>query len=198
MSGFVQGFISAKANKKAANVQAKAYDAATAEQQREFDLQRADYKPYLDTGTAALGRLNALQGGDMSSFYTSPDYQFRKSQGMQGIENSFSAQGGAKSGNALKALNEYNSNLASGEFGNYFNREAALAGIGQSATNAVTQAGANTSNNIANLMVGSGDARASGILGADAAFWNRYDAQHSKGQNIFSIWAGMYGGGGRG
>lgn len=99
------------------------------------------------------------------AFFMSPDYQFRKQQGMQGIENSFSASGGAKSGNALRALADFNSNLAAGEFGNYFNRQAALAGIGQAATNTNANAAIATGNNISNALVGQANARASGIQG---------------------------------
>lgn len=99
------------------------------------------------------------------AFFQSPDYQFRKDQGMQGIENSFSASGGAKSGNALKALADFNSNLASGEFGNYFNRQLALAGQGQAATSTSTGAGVATGQIVGNALQNSSNARASGVAG---------------------------------
>lgn len=111
----------------------------------------------------------ALTAPDYSAFFKSPDYQFRKDQGMQGIERSAAARGGAYSGNALKALDEFNSNLAAGEFGNYFNRQATLAGIGQTATNTGVQAGQNTANNTASLLSQQGDARASGVMGTYGA-----------------------------
>lgn len=109
---------------------------------------------------------------DYSNFFASPDYQFRKDQGMQGIERSLAARGLATSGNALSALADYNSNLAAGEFGNYFNRQAALAGIGQSAVNTATQAGANSASNIGNYFQNSGAARASGIASSSNAWGN--------------------------
>lgn len=108
---------------------------------------------------------NPLSAPDYSAFFKSPDYQFRKDQGMQGIQNSFAASGGAKSGNALKALAEFNSNLAAGEFGNYFNRQAAIAGIGQAATNTSANAGINTGQIVGNALQNSADARASGVAG---------------------------------
>jgi hypothetical protein len=113
-----------------------------------------------------------LTAPDYSAFFKSPDYEFRRSEGTRGIENTFSAAGGAKSGNALRALADYNSNLAAGEFGNYFNRQAALAGIGQTATGQVTSAGAATSSNISNLLSSQGNARASGIAGQYDAWGN--------------------------
>ena len=131
---------------------------------------------------------------DRNAFTASPDYEFRRGEGTRNIEGTFAARGGAASGNALRALNEFNSNLASGEYGNWFqrqqseydrwfNRNAALAGIGQTATN---QAGAGaiqtgqgisgdamrTGANIGNAMIGQGDARASGIIGGANAYGN--------------------------
>lgn len=108
----------------------------------------------------------AITQANYENFFASPDYQFRKQQGMQGIENTFSATGGAKSGNALRALADYNSNLASGEFGNWWNKQAALAGIGQTAVNTSASAGSAASSNIGNALIAGGNARASGISDA--------------------------------
>jgi hypothetical protein len=108
------------------------------------------------------------QGGQQPigrGFSASPDYAFRKSEGMQGIGNSFAARGGAASGNALKALNEFNSNLASSEYGNWFNRRAQLAGFGQASTNNQGQAANNYAQGASQAAGNAGDARASGIMG---------------------------------
>lgn len=109
---------------------------------------------------------------DYSAFFESPDYNFRRTEGLRDINNSFAARGGALSGNALRALTEFNSNLAAGEFGNYFNRQAALAGVGQAATNTGAQVGANTASNIGNALIGAGNSRASGIVGGANAVNN--------------------------
>jgi hypothetical protein len=117
------------------------------------------------TGAPGAAGTNPLAASDYSAFFKSPDYQFRKDQGMQGIQNSFAASGGAKSGNALKALADFNSNLAAGEFGNYFNRQAAIAGIGQTATGQSGNAGIATGQIVGNALQNSADARASGVAG---------------------------------
>ncbi len=115
-------------------------------------------------------------GPSMAGFFASPDYNFRRQEGQRDIGNSFAARGGAFSGNALKALAEYNSNLASGEYGNYFNRLAGLMDAGQGGTAQTAHAGANMANNISSTlgntanMIGNnamaaGNARASGIQG---------------------------------
>jgi hypothetical protein len=128
-----------------------------------------------------MGPTPAGPPGDMSRFFTSPDYEFRRSEGQRDIGNSFAARGGAASGNALRALTGYNSNLAAGEYGNYMNRLFNLAGMGQTATTQAVQTGANTSNALAGLYQNQGDARASGVLsGYNAAAnsinqgWNNY------------------------
>ena len=113
---------------------------------------------------------------DMSPFFNSPDYGFRRSEGQRDIGNSFAARGGAFSGNALKALTEFNSNLAAGEFGNWWNRQAGLVDAGQGGTAQTANAGANMANsitntigntaaNVGNNLIGAGNARASGVQG---------------------------------
>lgn len=113
-----------------------------------------------------------MAGPDYSNFFASPDYTFRRDEGTRGIERSAAAAGLTGSGNALAALADYNSNLAAGEFGNYFNRQAALAGIGQSAVNTTTTAGMNSANNIGAALQNGANARASGIGDAADAWGN--------------------------
>ena len=85
------------------------------------------------------------------------------------------------SGNALRRLVEFNSGLAAGEFGNFFDRQLAVAGLGQNAINTGVNAGTQTAANISNLEVGKGNARASGVLGVNQAlqggFQNFFDAK---------------------
>lgn len=170
-----------KAIQKAGQAQQQAADTSVAESQRQYDTTRADFAPYLATGTGALNRLNSAASGDMSGFFTSPSYNFTRTEGQRDIGNSFAAKGGAASGNALKALTQFNQGLASNEYNNWFNQNLGLANLGASGTSGVAQAGANSSNQIvntlnnngtnqSNLLVAGGNARASGIAGiGDAA-----------------------------
>lgn len=102
----------------------------------------------------------------MRRFYESPDYQFRFREGQRAMDSSAAARGMLLSGAQLRALNEFGSGLASGEYGNYYNRLAGIAGMAQTPTNpyagtqaglynqmigAYGQAGANTAN-----MIGAG------------------------------------------
>ena len=107
-----------------------------------------------------------------SSFFSSPDYNFARTEGQRGLEQSAAARGGAFSGNALRALADYNQGLASQQYGNYYNRLAGLAGIGQNATNSTAQFGANAANQISANSIAAGDARASGIMGSANSWSN--------------------------
>lgn len=109
-------------------------------------------------GGAPIGASAAPSSGQMSApnyeaFVASPDYQFRQQQGMKNIGNYFGARGGAFSGNALKALTEYNSNLAAGEFGNWFNRQFNMMGAGQNANAQNANAGTNNASLAGNAMM---------------------------------------------
>lgn len=149
---------------RAAGMQQDAADAAMAEMRRQYDQSRQDQMPWLEAGRAALGRLQ-----DPNGFEASPDYAFRRNEGLRDIGNYFGARGGAFSGNALKALTEFNSGLASGEYGNWFNRQSNLAGLGQVTGQNLGQQGANAAANIGNAGMAGANARASGLAGANNA-----------------------------
>lgn len=113
----------------------------------------------------AIPATPAGQPGNMSRFFTAPDYQFRLSEGQKGIDNIAAARGGALSGNAIRAQTQYASNLASGEYANYVNRLLAMMGMGQTATQGAVQAAQNYGNQSAQNSLYQGDARASGVVG---------------------------------
>lgn len=157
---------------KAADKSKAGYDAASLEQSRQYDQTREDFAPWREAGQNALGRLTNASTGDLSEFQASPGYEFVRSEGQRDIGNSFAARGGAASGNALRALAQYNQGLASNEFGNWWNRQAGLAGVGQAATQSTANAGANAAANIGNNLIGAGNARASGVMGVNNAIQN--------------------------
>lgn len=129
------------------------------------------YKPPEPTATAMPGTAN------YESFFASPDYQFRQQQGTKNINNWLGARGGAFSGNALKALTEFNSGLASGEFGNWFNRQMGLTGVGQTASSQNSAAGTNNAALSGAAAMAAGDARASGVMNTTNSLQNAlYDS----------------------
>lgn len=64
-------------------------------------------------------------GLSLDDFEVDPSYQFRKAEGAAGLEGSAAAGGSLLSGAALKSLNRYNSDLASQEYGNAWQRDQA-------------------------------------------------------------------------
>lgn len=146
----ITGKTGAKAAEKAGQLQADSSKYAADLAQKQYEQTRQDQMPWLEAGRDALGDLSdrigqnaqfddrwggrieeAYQGGqltgglDPNNFQTDPSYQFRKQEGMDGIQSSAAASGGLLSGAALKSLNSYNSNLASQEYGNAWQRDQA-------------------------------------------------------------------------
>ncbi len=144
----------------------------------------ATASPTANTG----GELVTPTGPDMSAFTESPDYQFRKDEGLAAVDRTAAARSGALSGNAVRGAEEFASNLASTEYGNFFNRLAAVAGIGQSATNTASQAASSTGSNISSLLTQRGDARASGIMGVGNSITNAVNS----GLNSYMLYRGGY------
>lgn len=103
-------------------------------------------------GTGQYGQATGVgAGGSLSPFFASPDYQFRQNEQARALTARNASLGIQDSGAAQKAALQYSGNLASGEFNNYANRLASLAGVGQTAANTSAQLGQNFANNFGNL-----------------------------------------------
>lgn len=194
------GAMSANASKKAAKTQAQSTDRASQIQWDMYDQTRKDLDPYNQAGQKVLGELTsaATNGNSYSGtpfkFEESPSYQFRKQQGMDGIQSQAAAGGGLLSGATLKALNNYNSDLASQEYqqafnnwqsldnnaysrytndqNNRFNRLYTLAGMGQNAAAQTGNAGMQTGQAVANNTMAGANASAAGQIGQANAWGN--------------------------
>lgn len=120
------------------------------------------------------GGVAAVPGGapNANVFFESPDYQFNLAEGQKAIDRSLAARGRSLSGAGVKEGIRYASGMASGEFGNFYNRLANLAGIGQAATGSTAAAGANAANNISQNHLFAGQARANGYMQTGAAVNN--------------------------
>lgn len=181
--------------RNAAGAQGRAAAEAQAQQAAQYEQSRRDLQPWREVGTAALNQLAALYGlpqsggvmnpdgtqqqqaaPDFSSFINSPDYQFAREEGLRGIQRSAAARGGLASGNTLARLNQFNSGLASQQFGNYTNRLASIAGAGQQASQGQAQLSENFGANSAQNSLYAGNARASGITNS-ANQWMNFGQQ---------------------
>lgn len=142
-------------------------------------------------GAAGFGDLVRSFGAQ--DFQQEPGYQFRLNQGEEALNRNALARGRYNSGSTLKALQGFNSDLASQEYGNAFNRFrsqqgdkynrlAALSGVGQATTQQVNADRSASGNAMAGNVIGAGNAAAAGRVGVGNAvgqgisqgvnFWN--------------------------
>jgi hypothetical protein len=155
----------AGAAKDAANISAAAAREQTQLQRDIFNQQQANQAPYLAAGTNALAQLRegTAPGGQftrnfgMQDYQADPGYAFRLSEGLKQLGSQARAQGGAGGGRTMMGIQNYAQGLASQEYGNAFNRYQtnranqlqplqSLAGIGQTANNALAQGGQSYAN----------------------------------------------------
>jgi hypothetical protein len=187
----VGSVISSNAAKSSAKTQASAATNATELQAAQYEQTRADQEPWRQAGVNALGEMQRTAGNVPGTFkfgagdYTAdPGYAFRLAEGRKALASKARARGGLVSGQTLKGMQDYAQESASNEFQNaynraytsygtdvarenqLYNRQAALAGIGQTSTNLVNQAGQNYATNAGNLMTSAGAAQAAGQVGA--------------------------------
>lgn len=159
----------AKGAEQAAQAQIQAAQDANALQKYMYDTNRSDLADYRTAGSAAINKLmglTGLNGGgfNMDQFTNSPQYQFGMDQGMKGIQRQLAASGLAGSGAGLKAANNYAQGYAGQQFGDYYNRLAGLAGIGQQATNQTGAYGTNYANQAGQNTLEAGNARGSSYI----------------------------------
>jgi hypothetical protein len=191
----------AGAAEKAADVQKQVVDQQTALQREMFERTREDQAPFRTAGYNALAEMQRTAGNvpgafkfGAGDFTADPGYAFRLSEGQKALDRQAAARGGLISGGALKAATRFGQDMGSQEYGNaynraltsygtdvarenqLYNRQAAMAGIGQTSTNLVGQAGQNYATgvgnalgsygtNVGNLMTSAGAANAAGQVG---------------------------------
>jgi len=212
----VAGAVSARKGAKAVEQSAD----KSAEVQREiFQKQTELAEPFRLAGIASQNELMRLLGigGDATAadygmltrgyrpedLQMDPGYQFRLGEGMKALDRRLSAGGRMFSGGALKAGQQYSQDLASQEYMNAFNRYQAglgtrlgtlgsLYGAGQAAAQQVAGQAGQYGENVGNLLMAGGAARASGYAGVGNAL-NQALGQYlnyQQGQNLLKALKG--------
>ena len=106
-----------------------------------------------------------------------PNYQFMLGQGQTATTNAANLAGGAVSGNALKALDDYTQNYAQNAYqqayqnyntnqNNIYNRLSGAITTGQNSANQVGTAGTQLANGMAQTTAAAGAAQAGGTIGS--------------------------------
>ena len=128
------GLIGAYGAGKAADITAGASDRATAEGARQYDLTRADYAPFLEAGTTAVGELGGygtsrvLEGDYIPASQVptfdpnidvtqDPGYLFRQQEQERMLKRQYGGMGQLLSGNRLEGIMQRSGDLASQEYG---------------------------------------------------------------------------------
>lgn len=191
-AGLGGALISANASKSAANTQADAANAATAQQEAMYEQNQANLKPYMDGGNVSLSTLSGkLADGSLGGNFTAadylankdPGYSFQLDQGQQALQNSQAAKDGVLSGSALKGLINYNQGVAATGYQNAYNRWLQsqqntfdqlmrTATLGENAAAGAGTTGAGYASGISNTITGAGNAQAAGTVGSANAISN--------------------------
>jgi hypothetical protein len=186
----VSSYLGSQSAKESGQEQTAATNKAIDVSNAQYYQTREDQAPFRAAGVNALGELQRTAGDAPPSFkftnqdmYADPGYGFRFSEGQRALDRSAAARGGLISGNALKAATRFGQEMGSQEYQNaynraytgygadvarnnqLYNRQAALAGIGQTSTGLTNTAGATNAANVGNLMTSGAAASAAGRVG---------------------------------
>ena len=184
--------IGSRAASKAAKAQTQAADQAAQVQREIFEKQTELQEPFRQAGISSqneLMRLLGIGGDETAADYgaltrgftpeqmeADPGYAFRLAEGEKALERMQSARGQLLGGGAIRAGVRYGQEMGSQEYMNAFNRAQALMGTrlgslgslyggGMATAQQVAGQAGQMGTNVSNLLMGAGQARASGYLG---------------------------------
>lgn len=172
------GVLGAFSSSQASRAQERASREAIAAQERMFNRQVELQEPFRQAGVNALPELIAASRYtpfSMDQFQQDPGYAFRMREGLKALDRSAAARGGLLGGNQLRGVTQFGQDLASQEYTNAFNRYQAersarlnplqsLAGVGQTATNTLSNEAGQYGQAMANNAAQMGNIRASGYM----------------------------------
>jgi hypothetical protein len=174
----VSGYMGSQAAKSASRTQADAAGRAQDQLLAAGQEAKVGYEPYTESGKTALSDLSVNRPYFQQQFTNrdlnatlAPGYEFRLGQGQRANMMASNLTGGAVSGNAQRALQDYTQNFASGEYANAFNQFQSqrtniynqlsdIAKMGLTAQQGSANAILGTGTNIASITSGLGNAQA--------------------------------------
>lgn len=206
-TALLSGILGADATESAADTKAASADKATATQKAMYDETTKNLAPFLQGGEQGFNALRNLllnpngtlntnspltkpygQPLTMDQYQKSPYAAFLQQEGIDAAQNAASRSG--LSGNVLKALSQYNQNIAGKDFQQQFqnnqqgiqnnaayqntlyNMLQNLGGSGQNAAALQGGFGQNVANQIGANQIGAGTAQAAGQIGQASAINN--------------------------
>lgn len=168
----ISGAMGASAAGDAASAQAASAEAGIAEQRRQFDAIQKLLQPYVEAGTPALERQQALIGlrgaeeqqAAISALESSPLFQAQVRQGEEALLQRASATGGLRGGNVQAALAQFRPQMLGQAIAEQYERLGGMTSLGQRSAVGVGAEGSATGARIAQLMQAQGAAQAAGGL----------------------------------
>jgi hypothetical protein len=162
----------AKAAEAASEIQGQAADTAIQEQRRQFDMLTELLRPYVEAGTPALQRQQALLGlrgapeqqAAIGALEQSPLFQSAVRQGEEALLQQASATGGLRGGNIQAALAQFRPAMLQEQIAQQYQNLAGLTSLGQQSAAGQGTAGMQTAGAIGNLLGQRGAALAGGQL----------------------------------
>lgn len=104
------------------------------------------------------------QENAFDAFRNSTGYQFRLNEGYDALNSGYAGAGVLQSGAAMNAAQEYGQNMASAEFGNYWNMLGEQQNLASGAANAMSGVNTTYANNAGNLAIANGQNQASAAI----------------------------------
>jgi hypothetical protein len=162
-----------KAINKATNAQTQTADRSIALQREMYDKNNALLSPTVQRGDAAGSAYNALLGlggdtagakGAFDNYLGSAGYQFQLGEANKGANAGFAAAGALDSGAAVKASQDRAQNMSAGFFGNYLGFLDNQQKVGLGASSALAGVGQTYANNVTNLNTQIGNSVAQGAM----------------------------------
>lgn len=159
IAGVASTFLGRSAAKRAARTQAESAEAGITETRAAREQAFGALAPFRAAGEAALDPLQR--------FVTEgPETEFERTQGFEAIQKSAAAGRKLQSGQTLKALTEFSAGVDQRFRNQRFNELFQLATLGQQSATGAAGIGIRSGERVSDLLVGQGDVRAAGTVGA--------------------------------
>jgi hypothetical protein len=161
-------------SQNASEQQTQAINAGITTQQSTMGNINSLYTPQTTLGNSAMGALGSAEGlngaaPNYSGFMNMPGYQFAQQQGQQAAERQAAAMGNAGNSGTAAMIGNQVTGTAMQDYNTYISQLQNSAGLGASANQQLAGANLETGTNISQLQQNSGQAGASGVMGASNA-----------------------------
>ena len=120
--------------------------------------------PVATGGAASAGNPQAAAQSAFNQFRNSTNYQFRLGEGLDAVNSGYAGNGVLQSGAAMRGINDYAQNMASGELGNYLALLSQQQNVGAGAASSAAGVSQNFANNAGSLITNNANNQANAAI----------------------------------